>query len=147
MNKKTFSLVSVGYKILSVLLSSIFICLTAVLFYFKAVWYAIVFSCVITLICLVATLLCFLNKIVLDLANRQIQVCSLKKYKFNLDELESIMVDVSNSVDKKKYCFIVIKTTGGTDLRISGFACLLHNKAVYYSQCVIDNLNASIQSL
>ena len=64
MDRKKFSLVSKGLKMLSISLTVLFVGLTTVLFIYNLIWYAKLFSCIVTKFCLFATILSFLNKII-----------------------------------------------------------------------------------
>lgn len=142
MDRKKFSLVSKGLKMLSISLTVLFVGLTTVLFIYNLIWYAILFSCIVTIFCLFATILSFLNKIIVDSNNRQLIICSLKRRKIDLNQLQSIEIDTKNSIDKNRYCFILFNLIDGTIYKTSGYSTVFNFKSFYYTQNLVNDLNS-----
>ena len=140
MIKKTFPLVSIGFKVLAIILTIFVFCISILICIYNALWYALLFSWLVTIFCMLATVICFLNKIVVDLQSRQIVVYAPKRKKIRINEILSIKIDTLNSVNSKKYCYIVFNLIDGSILKFSGFTTIFRGRAVDRTRNLINNL-------
>lgn len=150
-NKKKFSvsLTSIGYKILSLILTMFLLLLTITLivFHSQISIYYIIFSIIVFLFCIFGCFLSFYSRIVLIKSEKIIRIYSNKRKNYDLNNILSIEVDTTNSVDLNKYCFIVFTMKSGETYKISGYYSLLKNKDVEITLKIIKELNSQIAKL
>ncbi len=147
MERKSFSLVRWGYKVLSILFTALFASLTAVLCVYTSVWYAIVFASILTLLCLAVTILCFLKRIVLEVYSNRLILYTPKRKVVSLDNLADIQIDTSNSVNAKRYCFIIFKMKDDGEIKISGYATLIRSKGVDLTKKEINEIKNHLNKM
>lgn len=147
--KIRISLTSGGYKILCIFLSAVMVALTILLivFYKQVPWLAVFFVSCVALICIFACFLCFNHRIIIDQNTKSIKIHALKTTTIYFADIQSIKVDVSNSVDQRKYCFILFELKNGDIFRTSEYTTLFKNKAVSITQKKVKLLNEMIQEL
>lgn len=81
-------------------------------------------------------------------AEQQILTVSLiNSKKFKLGDIENICVDTANSVDKRKYCWIIINLTNGEIHRLPGYSTLIRRKAVQHTRTQIEILNTYLDEI
>ena len=139
MIKTSFSLVSNGFKLLSIILTLFLVGLTIIFIVFRPLWYAILLSVLIAAFCLFATILSFCNRIVIDIENKQLIVYFLRSKKIDFHNLRSVEIDTRHSINVKKYCFIVFKLNDGTTYKISGYSSIFNHKSVFYTQRIVND--------
>ena len=141
--KKNIYWVSIGYLMLSLVLSIFFGLLTTVLFVFKdeVPVVALCFSIVLFLFCIFCSFLSFNHKIIIDLNRKILIFRCLKQKVIKMANIKAIEIDTKNSVDKDKYCFVWIRLFNGEDYRWSEYSCLLKSKAVAITKQKIEIIN------
>lgn len=140
MKKKSFSLVSNGYKLLAFILTLCLISLTITFIVFLPIWYAILFSTLASAFCFFALILCFRIRIVVDRKNNQLFVYNIKSRRIDLHTLRSIEVDTKDSINDKKYCFIIFKLNDGSFYKTGGYSTIITYKAVFYTHKIVNEL-------
>lgn len=141
--KIKISLTSLGFKLLSLFLTLIFIGLTCalMLFYTHVPWFAIVFSILILAFCSFSCFLCFNHCVIVNTKSNLLFIKSLKTIKINISEISQIKIDTKNSIDDRKYCFIEVILKDGTIYKTSEYSTLKKNNAVQLTKRKIDELN------
>ena len=130
---KIIFLTSIGYKILSILWSLGMLTITyAVIFLVDKLYImAILFSILVTLICLFAVYLSFNHSICKK--NRTIILKQLKKSKINIDDIKSIHInDPSFLYDNT----IFIETNNGT-YRLNGYNSLVKKNNILLTRNIV----------
>lgn len=147
MNKISFSLTSIGYKILSIFLSIALggLVITLCIFNNQIPWYAIVFAFIAFLFCIFATFLCFNHRIIINNKNKSLKIHVFRTKTIELENIANIKVDTSNSINYKKYCFIVIALNNGEIYKTSEYSTLIKNNAVKITEEKIKLLNQKIK--
>ncbi len=140
-------MVSNGFKILAVTLTIVFVSLTILLFFFinQAYWYAILFSCLLTIGAIAILVICCLNSLSIDEKSEELIIFTYKKHRIKLDIIYKIYVDTADSIDDRKYCFIAIKLKDGTEIKVPRYATLRKSKAVELTRLKVSRLNAEMQ--
>lgn len=141
--KIKISLTSLGFKLLSLFLTLVFIALTCtlILFYSHVPWYAIVFSILILVFCSFSLFLCFNHCIIVNTKSNLIIIKSLKTIKIDISEISQIKIDTKNSIDDRKYCFIEVILKDGTIYKTPEYSTLKKINAVEITKRKIDKLN------
>ncbi|MDE7158338.1 MAG: hypothetical protein K2N74_02075 [Clostridiales bacterium] len=146
MTKFRFYLTSIGCKILSVCVSIEMLILSGVLIYYysQIPWYAILFAVAVTVLCWVACVICFTHGLVLDKQKNIITIITLKRKKIALTDIEKIEVDIENSIDPNKYCFITICLKESEQVKTSGFFSIIKKHDVQRTRLIVDEINKLI---
>ena len=141
--KKNIYWSSIGYLMLSLVLSIFFGALSTILLIFRdeAPVVAVCFSIVLFLFCVFCVFLSFNHRVTIDLNKKTLIFCSLKHKEINIGNIKAIEIDTANSIDKDKYCFVWIRLFDGEDYRWSEYSCLLKNKAVAITKQKIEIIN------
>ena len=149
MKKYVVNLTSNGLKSLAIVLTLFMLLLTIFLLIYidQIPIYGFLFSFLVTAFCVFATFLCFNHKVVLLKRERILILIALKKVRIPLDEIEFIKVTTENSVDSRKYCFILIKKTNGKIVKTGGLNSILKNHDVEKTENKIVNLLQEIKKL
>ena len=141
--KKSIYWSSIGYKVLSLILSVFFAIITTVLFVHKneIPLGACFISLTIFLFCAFCCFLIFNDRIVVDLDKKILMLYRLKRMVIEIKDIKAIEIDTTNSIDENKYCFVWIKLLDGTNYRLSEYASLTKKaKAVEITQQKIEIL-------
>ena len=128
--KKIFYWSSIGYILLSSILSALLCALTVVLFIFRdeLPFGAICLSCSIFLFCCFSCFLSFNHKIIVDLDKQVLILSSFKRKFIDLKNIRNIEIDTTNSIDEKKYCFVWIRTFDGADYKFPEYSTLFKKR-------------------
>lgn len=142
-----YNLMSIGIKILSII---IFVSMTAlnsvlIVFHNQVPLIAILFSCLVTLLLLFACILFFNNKIIINLKTRKVIAISFKKHTINIDEIKNIAVNNNPSIDSEKYCNIEISLSDGSIIRVSGYSSMLKKGDVQKTRDIVGRLNTLLE--
>ncbi|MCI8476434.1 MAG: hypothetical protein HFE42_05245 [Clostridia bacterium] len=150
MNKrKIFSLTSIGYKILSIILSLFMTAISVVLVvYIKDMpWYALLFSISVLIFLIFAVFLCFNHKVVIDENKRLLKLCNVKTTVISLKEITNIEISTDKSLDDKKYCYVLIYTKDGRYFKTSEYSTLIKSKAVEITKNIVSEINTYLKEL
>lgn len=138
--KKTFCLASNGLKLLSIIFTLLVLGLTIISIIFQSQWYLILLILLCDAFSLLALILCFYNRIVVDSKNNQLLVYTIKKKIIDLNNLRTIEVDTFNNPNQKKLCHIDFKLKDGSVYTIGSYSTIITYKTVLYTRKIVDEL-------
>jgi hypothetical protein len=124
MKKVIIDMTSIGYKILIIILTVAIFTLDIIFFIYSLPLYGCIFLTCVLMLLLFGCYLFFKNKIIFKPNQKQLKVNAIFVKKLNLEDIYDIKVDVSNSINDKRYCFIVILMKNGQIYKFSGFSSL-----------------------
>lgn len=142
--KKTISLASCGYKIISLIFNVVVLAVLIVLIIFNSQvpWYGFLMISIVCIFSAVGSYACFVHKIKINLIGNLLKVYAFKIFSIRITDIREIKVDVQNSVNSKKYCNIVFELQNGESVITSGYLSLLHpNKSVEITKEKIAIIN------
>lgn len=119
-SKTVFYLTSVGIKILGAVLAVAISILTIVFIYFRVPFYILLLPIIAIIILYFGCFLFFSNRIIIDTYKKLVIVHSLKRKKFNFEEIITVQVDTNLSLNIEKYCLIIIKLKNTKIIKLSG---------------------------
>ena len=125
--KKILYWSSIGYILLSSILSALLCVLTIILFTFREELPsgAIFLSFILFLFCCFTCFLSLNHKIIVDLDKQVLVLSSFKRTYIDIKNIRKIEIDTTNSIDEKKYCFVWFRTFDGADYKFPEYSVLL----------------------
>lgn len=149
MKNINISFSSVGFKLLCVILVVTLFALNIVLLIFREQipWYAMCYAIFALLFCLFGSYLCFNHRIKFDKKRNILKICNLVNKKLEVSQIDCIEISTKNSLDPKKYCFIIFKLKDGNIVRCSEYFSINKNKAVAITRKKIELLSQYIPNI
>lgn len=142
MKHQFFSITSLSYKIIGLILS-IFLTSTTIAFIMfpnEIPWYVIPVFSLVSLALLLGTILFFIHGITIYPERKQIKIQTVKKQILSYNEINSISIDTEYSLDPCRYCFIVFALKNGEKIKISGFSSIVKKNGVKKSYEIVTRL-------
>jgi hypothetical protein len=124
--KKVLYWSSIGYILLSSILSALSCVLTIVLFHYRKElpFGAIFLSFILLLFCCFSCFLSLNHKIIVDFDKQVLVLSSFKRKCIDIKNIREIEIDTTNSIDEKKYCFVWFRTFDGADYKFPEYGLL-----------------------
>ena len=141
----TFSLVSTGYKILAIIMMCVATSLLVVLLIniMSVPAYGTIIAIIFFLFCFSGVYLCFSHRITINQKKGTIVFANFRKKEIAVKNVKKIVVNTTNSINIKKYCFIDC-IFDDTLIRISGYCSIGYRKATQKTIDIVNQLNQNI---
>lgn len=145
----SFSLVSTGYKILAIIMMCVATSLLVVLLIniISVPAYGTIIAIIFFLFCFSGVYLCFSHRITINQKKGTIIFANFRKKEIAVKNVKQIVVNETNSINPKKYCFIDCILNDDTLIRISGYCNLGYRNATQKTMDIVNQVNELLQNL